>query len=136
MILTLFLYMTSSGDTADTFSCASLHLDRVWWQSGLFVECLSALVSNHTSSMLLPPFFLQARFLLNKVNPSQTHNTTVGWGGGGVSVPNPFLYPIVLIILPSLTLHTQDGTMPVLTDDVSLQVFMDHLKKLSVSSGT
>lgn len=53
----------------------------------------------------------QARFLLNKVNPSQTHNTTVGWGGG-------------------------DGTMPVLTDDVSLQVFMDHLKKLSVSSGT
>lgn len=30
----------------------------------------------------------------------------------------------------------QDGAMPVLTDDVSLQVFMDHLKKLSVSSST
>lgn len=28
----------------------------------------------------------------------------------------------------------QDGGAPVLTDDVSLQVFMDHLKKLAVSS--
>ena len=28
----------------------------------------------------------------------------------------------------------QDGGAPVLTDDVSLQVFMEHLKKLSVSS--
>ena len=27
-----------------------------------------------------------------------------------------------------------DGGAPVLTDDVSLQVFMEHLKKLSVSS--
>merc|ERR1719208_277941 len=49
----------------------------------------------------------QARFLLCKVNPSQTHNNQA-WGGG-------------------------DGA-PVLTDDVSLQVFMEHLKKLSVSS--
>jgi len=49
----------------------------------------------------------QARFLLCKVNPSQTHNNQ-GWGGG-------------------------EGA-PVLTDDVSLQVFMEHLKKLSVSS--
>lgn len=49
----------------------------------------------------------QARFLLCKVNPSQTHNNQ-GWGGA-------------------------DGA-PVLTDDVSLQVFMEHLKKLSVSS--
>jgi protein transport protein SEC23 len=49
----------------------------------------------------------QARFLLCKVNPSQTHNNQ-GWGGS-------------------------DGA-PVLTDDVSLQVFMEHLKKLSVSS--
>ena len=30
----------------------------------------------------------------------------------------------------------QDGGAPVLTDDVSLQVFMDHLKKLAVSSST
>lgn len=30
----------------------------------------------------------------------------------------------------------QDGGAPVLTDDVSLQVFMEHLKKLAVSSTT
>uniref|UniRef100_V5G0D6 Protein transport protein SEC23 n=1 Tax=Anoplophora glabripennis TaxID=217634 RepID=V5G0D6_ANOGL len=50
----------------------------------------------------------QARFLLSKVNPSQTHNNMYAYGG--------------------------DGGAPVLTDDVSLQVFMDHLKKLAVSS--
>ncbi|CAH0385524.1 unnamed protein product [Bemisia tabaci] len=50
----------------------------------------------------------QARFLLSKVNPSQTHNTAFGYGG--------------------------DAGAPVLTDDVSLQVFMEHLKKLAVSS--
>lgn len=52
----------------------------------------------------------QARFLLNKVNPTQTHNNVYGWGG--------------------------EGSAPVLTDDVSLQVFIDHLKKLAVSSST
>uniref|UniRef100_A0A674PFA0 Protein transport protein SEC23 n=1 Tax=Takifugu rubripes TaxID=31033 RepID=A0A674PFA0_TAKRU len=50
----------------------------------------------------------QARFLLSKVNPSQTHNNLYGWG--------------------------QEAGAPILTDDVSLQVFMDHLKKLAVSS--
>uniref|UniRef100_A0A3P8W1J2 Protein transport protein SEC23 n=1 Tax=Cynoglossus semilaevis TaxID=244447 RepID=A0A3P8W1J2_CYNSE len=50
----------------------------------------------------------QARFLLSKVNPSQTHNNMFSWG--------------------------QDSGAPILTDDVSLQVFMDHLKKLAVSS--
>ncbi|XP_069807474.1 protein transport protein Sec23A [Dendropsophus ebraccatus] len=50
----------------------------------------------------------QARFLLSKVNPSQTHNNMYGWG--------------------------QETGAPILTDDVSLQVFMDHLKKLAVSS--
>ncbi|CAH1107638.1 unnamed protein product [Psylliodes chrysocephalus] len=50
----------------------------------------------------------QARFLLSKVNPSQTHNNMYAYGG--------------------------DAGAPVLTDDVSLQVFMDHLKKLAVSS--
>jgi len=49
----------------------------------------------------------QARFLLCKVNPSQTHNNAM---------------------------YGSDGGAPVLTDDVSLQVFMEHLKKLSVSS--
>ncbi|EDO39141.1 predicted protein [Nematostella vectensis] len=51
----------------------------------------------------------QQRFLLSKVNPSQTHNNMMAWG--------------------------QDNTgAPVLTDDVSLQVFMEHLKKLAVSN--
>ncbi|XP_015791364.1 protein transport protein Sec23A [Tetranychus urticae] len=52
----------------------------------------------------------QARFLLSKVNPSLTHNTTIGYYGD------------------------QSATAPVLTDDVSLQTFMEHLKKLAVSS--
>ncbi|GCB62554.1 protein transport protein Sec23A [Scyliorhinus torazame] len=52
----------------------------------------------------------QARFLLSKVNPSQTHNNMYAWG--------------------------QEAGAPILTDDVSLQVFMDHLKKLAVSSAT
>nr|XP_018900387.1 PREDICTED: protein transport protein Sec23A-like [Bemisia tabaci] len=52
----------------------------------------------------------QARFLLSKVNPSQTHNNMYTYGG--------------------------DGGAPVLTDDVSLQVFMEHLKKLAVSPNT
>lgn len=49
----------------------------------------------------------QARFLLSKVNPSQTHNNAM---------------------------YGTDGGAPVLTDDVSLQVFMEHLKKLAVTS--
>jgi len=48
----------------------------------------------------------QARFLLSKLNPSQTHMTS---GGYGVTAPN---------------------AQTILTDDVSLQVFMSHLKKL------
>ena len=47
----------------------------------------------------------QARFLLARLNPSATHNTAQ-YGAGEV----------------------------VLTDDVSLQVFMDHLRKLSTTS--
>eukprot|EP01135_Chromosphaera_perkinsii_P005941 Nk52_evm9s373 gene=Nk52_evmTU9s373 len=54
----------------------------------------------------------QARFLLSKVNPSQTHNTQFGYG------------------------QDPTGTGVVITDDVSLQVFMDHLKKLAVSSSS
>uniref|UniRef100_A0A1I7U4G3 Protein transport protein SEC23 n=1 Tax=Caenorhabditis tropicalis TaxID=1561998 RepID=A0A1I7U4G3_9PELO len=50
----------------------------------------------------------QARFLLSKVNPSLTHN-------------NPY---------------ANDGGAAVFTDDVSLQVFMEHLKKLASSSST
>lgn len=39
---------------------------------------------------------------------------------------------ILLLIYPFVC--PQDGGAPVLTDDVSLQVFMEHLKKLAVSS--
>ncbi|XP_047740240.1 LOW QUALITY PROTEIN: protein transport protein Sec23A-like [Hyalella azteca] len=56
----------------------------------------------------------QARFLLSKVNPSQTHNNALY--GGVFGDPSA------------------DGGAPVLTDDVSMQVFMDHLKKLAVAS--
>jgi len=48
----------------------------------------------------------QARFLLAKLNPSATHNSQAYGGGSDV----------------------------IFTDDVSLQVFMEHLKRLSVSA--
>ncbi|XP_049804663.1 protein transport protein Sec23A isoform X2 [Schistocerca nitens] len=57
----------------------------------------------------------QARFLLSKVNPSQTHNNMYAYGGA-TQIPNA------------------ESGAPVLTDDVSLQLFMEHLKKLAVSS--
>ena len=53
----------------------------------------------------------QARFLLYKVNPSQSHNNMYSGGADG-------------------------GGVPVFTDDVSLQVFMEHLKKLAVASSS
>ncbi|XP_043220712.1 protein transport protein Sec23A-like isoform X2 [Amphibalanus amphitrite] len=59
----------------------------------------------------------QARFLLHKVNPSQTHNNMYAYGGQEVAISS-----------------SGEGGAPVLTDDVSLQVFMEHLKKLAVSS--
>ncbi|KAJ3207429.1 GTPase-activating protein S23 [Entophlyctis luteolus] len=48
----------------------------------------------------------QARFLLSKVNPSNTHQSQYG------------------------------GGLAILTEDVSLQVFMEHLQKLSVSGSS
>jgi protein transport protein SEC23 len=53
----------------------------------------------------------QARFLLSKLNPSTTH-TNMGY------------------------YQQQSAAQPIFTDDVSLQVFMDHLKKLSVSGSS
>ena len=47
----------------------------------------------------------QARFLLAKLNPSSTYNSS---GAGG-------------------------SAEVIMTDDVSLQVFMDHLRKLAVA---
>ena len=57
----------------------------------------------------------QARFLLSKVNPSNTHNNPANYGWNQ---------------------QQQQASAPILTDDVSLQVFMDHLKKLAVSPST
>merc|ERR1712190_514210 len=51
----------------------------------------------------------QARFLTSKVNPSQTHNNQSSFGAGG-------------------------DTSVVITDDVSLKVFMEHLIRLAVQS--
>ncbi|KAG4094109.1 hypothetical protein H8356DRAFT_1346990 [Neocallimastix lanati (nom. inval.)] len=53
----------------------------------------------------------QARFLLSKLNPSQTHATSNSFSG----VPNG---------------------QSIFTDDVSLQVFTEHLKKLTVSGNS
>ncbi|EIW70298.1 hypothetical protein TREMEDRAFT_71580 [Tremella mesenterica DSM 1558] len=53
----------------------------------------------------------QARFLLSKLNPSTTHMSG-GYGGGG------------------------NGGQAIFTDDVSLQVFMEHLKRLAVGAST
>lgn len=83
----------------------------------------------------------QARFLLSKVNPSQTHNNTFAYGQVPllasvffVSWMNIFM-SVTLPLLLRLTAQ-EGGGAPVLTDDVSLQVFMEHLKKLAVSSAT
>lgn len=51
----------------------------------------------------------QARFVLSRVNPSVTHNTSMGYYGD-----------------PAMA--------PVLSDDVSYAVFEEHLRKLTVSS--
>ena len=51
----------------------------------------------------------QARFLLCRVNPSSTHNNYMMTSGDNVAAT-------------------------ILTDDVSFQVFLDHLKKLAVAA--
>ena len=65
----------------------------------------------------------QARFLLSRVNPSQTHNNAYGWNQ-------------IISVSGSGSSSEQDAGAAVLTDDVSLQVFMEHLKKLAVSSSS
>lgn len=66
----------------------------------------------------------QARFLLSRLNPSTTHMTNSTAGGfndyqssGGM-------------------MAAQAGGQAIFTDDVSLQVFMEHLKKLTVSGSS
>ncbi|KAI8806266.1 hypothetical protein BJ742DRAFT_855267 [Cladochytrium replicatum] len=58
----------------------------------------------------------QARFLLSKVNPSTTHASSAGTYGGGYGAAG-----------------AAAGGAAIPTDDVNLQVFMEHLKKLSVA---
>ncbi|XP_072031198.1 protein transport protein Sec23A-like isoform X1 [Amphiura filiformis] len=70
----------------------------------------------------------QARFLLCRVNPSQTHNNMYAWGGSSSQSQSQ--------VSSTQSQSQVDGGAPVLTDDVSLQVFMDHLKKLAVSSSS
>ncbi|BEI90877.1 uncharacterized protein CcaverHIS019_0309470 [Cutaneotrichosporon cavernicola] len=53
----------------------------------------------------------QARFLLSKLNPSTTHTSGMGYG-------------------------QQAPGQAIFTDDVSLQVFMEHLKRLAVGAST
>lgn len=96
--------------------------DRPEYES--FKQLLEAPVTDAQELMLarfpLPRYIVcdqgssQARFLLSKVNPSVTHNSTMGYYGDPAA----------------------GGAAPVLTDDVSLQVFMEHLKKLAVTSAT
>ena len=69
----------------------------------------------------------QARFLLSKVNPSQTHHNS--FYGVCTFFPLPFSSFI-------FSLLQADAGAPVITDDVSLQVFMEHLKKLAVAPAT
>ncbi|CAO4382593.1 unnamed protein product [Caenorhabditis nigoni] len=87
-------------------------------QYASFKQLLEAPVADATSILQerfpMPRYIVtehegsQARFLLSKVNPSLTHN-------------NPY---------------ANEAGAAVFTDDVSLQVFMEHLKKLASSSST
>ncbi|KAI9509017.1 hypothetical protein F5148DRAFT_1190636 [Russula earlei] len=56
----------------------------------------------------------QARFLLSKLNPSTTHMSAGMYGAG----------------------QAGGAGQPIFTDDVSLQVFMEHLKRLAVGAQT
>ncbi|KAJ1351857.1 Protein transport protein Sec23A [Parelaphostrongylus tenuis] len=103
------------GQTIATWKKMNYHEDP---QYATFKQLLEAPVSDATAILQerwpMPRYIVteyegsQARFLLSKVNPSLTHN-------------NPY---------------ASEGGAPVFTDDVSLQVFVEHLKKLASSSST
>lgn len=44
------------------------------------------------------------------------------------------IFSTTCVLITNPFLFLQESGAPILTDDVSLQVFMDHLKKLAVSS--
>jgi protein transport protein SEC23 len=61
----------------------------------------------------------QARFLLAKLNPSATHATSDAGGGMGSGFDAQF---------------GAQGAEIIFTDDISMNVFMQHLAKLAVQS--
>jgi len=111
---TFFQVIVFHGETISAWRKQGYHEDP---EHQNFRELLSA--PKEDAAMLLQerfpvPMYVecdqygsQARFLLAKLNPSVTHNSAQNAGQGG-----DFLF----------------------TDDVSLQVFMDHLKRLAVQS--
>lgn len=117
---TFFHIVIFHGETIAAWKKAN-YQDQEGYES--FKQLLEAPINDANELMMtrfpLPRYIVcdqgssQARFLLSKVNPSLTHNSSIGYygdaGGAGAAAP-------------------------VLTDDVSLQVFMEHLKKLAVSS--
>jgi len=116
---TFFHVVIFHGETIAAWKKAN-YQDQEGYES--FKQLLDAPINDANELMMtrfpLPRYIVcdagssQARFLLSKVNPSVTHNSTMGhYGDGGAQ-----------------------NSSPVLTDDVSLQVFMEHLKKLAVSS--
>ena len=120
---TFFHIVIFHGETIAQWKKAGYHQQPGY---EAFAQLLEAPINDANDLMMsrfpLPRYIVcdqgssQARFLLSKVNPSLTHNTSMGYygdqsGGGGAAAP-------------------------VLTDDVSLQVFMEHLKKLAVNSSS
>lgn len=118
---TFFHIVIFHGETIAAWKKAGYHKQEGY---EAFAQLLEAPINDANDLMLarfpLPRYIVcdqgssQARFLLSKVNPSVTYNTTIGYYGD----PN----------------IGAAASQQVLTDDVSLQVFMEHLKKLSVSS--
>lgn len=119
---TFFHIVIFHGETIAQWKKAGYH-QQPGYES--FAQLLEAPVNDAQDLMMtrfpLPRYIVcdqnssQARFLLSKVNPSLTHNTSIAYGYGDSSAA---------------------AAAPVLTDDVSLQVFMEHLKKLAVNSSS
>lgn len=118
---TFFLLLIFHGETMEVWQKEGYH-EREEYAN--FKELLQAPVDDASEILMsrfpVPRYVVtqqggsQARFLLSKVNPSQTHNNALYGSGFGDS--------------------SGDSGAPVLTDDVSMQVFMEHLKKLAVAS--
>lgn len=71
----------------------------------LYIDVVDSLFSNNELvGTNICKVFLQARFLLAKLNPSATYNSDAPLSGGDV----------------------------IFTDDVSFEVFLDHLQRLAV----